>query len=124
MKKIGSRGAARRHASAGRRIIAGLQEILDARASGRPLRETFTVHTVEVQEPGHYDAAAIRQTRAKLNVSQAVFAKIVGVSNILAQSWEQGKRFPDGPSRRVLDEINRDPKHWGGMIRTSSTGRV
>lgn len=101
---------------AGRQIIAALEEIVDAVESGVPLASRFTVHEVEIIEPGEYNARAIRALREKLRVSQPVFAKIMGVSTILAQSWEQGKRFPDGPARRVLDEIKRNPAHWAGLI--------
>jgi putative transcriptional regulator len=63
-------------------------------------------------EPGLYDAKRVRATREKLGVSQATFASIVGVSTILAQSWEQGVRVPSKLARRLLDEINRDPTRW------------
>jgi DNA-binding transcriptional regulator YiaG len=55
-----------------------------------------------------YDAAAVRRTRERLGASQAVFAKLVGVSKVLGQSWEQGARKPSKLARRLLDEINRD----------------
>jgi DNA-binding transcriptional regulator YiaG len=105
-----------RHTKAGRKIIAALQEITDALDSGKPLHEHFTIREVEIVEPGEYDADAIRQTRAKVGVSQAVFAQLVGVSTILEQSWEQGKRFPDATARRLLDEINREPRRWLKML--------
>lgn len=101
---------------AGKKIEAALQEILDALDSGKPLEEVFTVREVEVPDPKHYNARAIREIRAKLGMSQPVFAKLVGISTVLEQKWEQGTRFPDGTARRLLDEINRDPKYWASMI--------
>jgi DNA-binding transcriptional regulator YiaG len=106
---------------AGRSIMTGLRQIQEAYASGEPLAKRFNVRTVEVTEPGEYDAAAVTRTRMKLGLSQAVFARLLGVSTSLAQSWEQGRRLPDRMGRRLLDEINRDPKHWSGMIRESRT---
>ena len=106
---------------AGRQIIAALQEILDAQASGKPMAGMkVTVRDVEVAQPAAYDARAVQTTREKLGVSQPVFAQLVGVSVMLAQSWEQGKRFPDGTARRLLDEINRDPRRFAGYIRKAS----
>jgi putative transcriptional regulator len=112
------------HTKAGRKIIAALQEITDALDSGKPLHEHFTIREVEIAGPREYDAEAIRKTRAKVGVSQAVFAQLIGVSTILEQSWEQGKRFPDATARRLLDEINREPRHWMKMLHPIDEGRV
>jgi putative transcriptional regulator len=79
-----------------------------------------TVRDVEVAEPTDYDARAIVATRHKLGVSQPVFARLVGVSLTLAQSWEQGRRAPHGTARRLLDEINRDPSHFASYIKRAS----
>ena len=101
---------------AGKEILSALLEIKQAIDDGVPLGERFTVREVDVVDPGEYDAANIFRTRAKLGVSQAVFARIVGVSTVLVQFWECGKRAPNALARRVLDEINRDPKRWSKML--------
>ena len=101
---------------AGKEILAALLEIKQAIDDGVPLTERFTARQVEVVDPGEYDAAKICRTRAKLGVSQAVFARLVGVSTVLVQFWECGKRAPNALARRVLDEINRDPKRWSKML--------
>lgn len=101
---------------AGKEILAALMEIKQAIDDRVPLSERFTVRQVEVVDPGQYDAAKICRTRAKLGVSQAVFARLVGVSTVLVQFWESGKRVPNALARRVLDEINRDPKRWSKML--------
>src|SRR5260370_839563 len=107
----------------GARIVAGLKEACDVLERGEPLEAHFTVRTVEsLPEPGAYDAAKVRTTRQRVGASQAVFAKLVGVSKIQAQSWEQGKRQPSKLARRLLDEINRDRSHWRGGI-AGRTGR-
>jgi len=106
--------------AAGRSIMRGLKEIRDAYASGEPLEKRFHVRTVVINEPGMYDTEAIIATRKKLDLSQAHFAKLVGVSLALAQSWEQGRRMPDAMARRLLDEINRQPKHWSAMVHHSN----
>jgi putative transcriptional regulator len=107
--------------TAGARIISALREILDAQESGEPFRGMkVTVRDVEVIRPTAYDARAVLETRKKLGVSQSVFAQLVGVSVMLAQSWEQGKRSPDGAARRLLDEINRNPRHFASYIRKAS----
>jgi DNA-binding transcriptional regulator YiaG len=111
---------------AGKEILAALMEIKKAIDDRVPLSERFTVREVEVIDPSEYDAPRICRTRAKLGVSQAVFARIVGVSTVLVQFWENGKRAPNALARRVLDEINRDPKRWSKMLfpATGSSRRV
>ena len=83
---------------AGKKIIAGLKEIAEALESGTPL------------------ARAIKALRRRLGISQRLFAHLMGVSVILEQAWEQGRRFPNSTARRLLDEMRRDPKRWTDML--------
>src|SRR4051812_69561 len=65
-------GQRRGRPKVGERIMAGMRELEDWMASGRPLEERFTVRTVEMpDEAGRYDAAAVRATRERLGASQA-----------------------------------------------------
>lgn len=98
--------------SLGQRLIASMREVAEALESGRPLQAQLTVRTVEISEPGTYTARKIRQLRTQMGVSQAVFAKLVGVSTVLVQHWEQGVTAPRPTARRLLDEISRDPSRY------------
>jgi putative transcriptional regulator len=60
--------------------------------------------------PPPYDAARIRAIRRVLNVSQGVFAALLNVGLTTVQSWEQGKRVPDGASLRLLEIAERNPE--------------
>lgn len=101
----------------GKRLISRLTDLRDALRSDVPLSERFTVRTARMPAaPSAYDAAAVRRTREKLGASQAVFAKLVGVSKVLEQSWEQGTRKPSKLACRILDEINRDVERWRRRI--------
>lgn len=40
--------------------------------------------------------------RTKLNLSQAAFAGLMGVSLRTIQDWEQGRRKPSGPAEALL----------------------
>jgi putative transcriptional regulator len=40
--------------------------------------------------------------RAKLGLSQAQFARALGISVATLQNWEQGRRQPTGPARVLL----------------------
>src|SRR4051812_12684210 len=108
--------------SAGAKIIEALTELRDVLKSGAPLEDHFTVRTVEVPEPQEFDASRVQAVREKLGLSQAVFAKLVGVSKILVQSWEQGAREPSALARRLLAEMDRNPEHWRKMMVPLSVG--
>jgi putative transcriptional regulator len=109
---------AKRPRRLGDRLTEGMAELVAAMESGQPLERRFTVRTVELpDEPGAYDAASVRRTRDKLGASQAVFARLVGVSTVLVHSWETGTRAPSRLARRLLDEINRNPRRWAAMVR-------
>jgi DNA-binding transcriptional regulator YiaG len=101
---------------AGKKIVAGLQEIAEALETGMPLDRQFTVRHVIVPEPGQHNARTIKALRRRLGISQRLFAHLMGVSVILEQAWEQGRRFPNSTARRLLDEMRRDPKRWTDML--------
>jgi DNA-binding transcriptional regulator YiaG len=101
---------------AGREIIAALTDLHETLAAGIPLSERYMVRKVRFEKPGVYDSKSVAATRSRLGVSQTAFAMLVGVSTTLAQSWEQGRRFPSPMARRLLDEINREPARWRKMI--------
>src|SRR5271157_3390297 len=52
----------------------------------------------------------IRNIRKKLNVSQAEFAQMIGISVRTLQNWEQKRRVPDKPSRILLELAATYPK--------------
>jgi len=106
--------------SVGVRIIEGLTDFRDALKAGEPLEKKFTIRTVDLDlkalDPKSYDQEDVRVTRHKLGVSQGVFAKLMGVSVALVQSWEQGQRSPQLVHCRVLDMMNRDLQYWRGIV--------
>ncbi len=105
--------------SPGQRIIQGLTELVEALECGEAIESRFTVRTVELPaSPSHYTPRKVRATRERLEASQSLFASLLGVSTALVQHWEQGFRKPSRMACRLLDEINRNPKRWQGMMRT------
>jgi putative transcriptional regulator len=102
--------------SVGAEIIEGLTEFRDVLRRGEAIESRFTVRTVELDlqplKPTQYDADSVRATRESLNVSQALFAQLLGVSLDLVQGWEQGRREPKPIACHVLDDINRNRQYW------------
>jgi DNA-binding transcriptional regulator YiaG len=120
-QKIRRRKPTRGLTSKGREIIASLKEALEVERAGIPIESRFTVRTAALpDEPQQYDAIAVRATRERIGVSQPIFAQLIGVSAMLVRAWEQGQRVPARWARRLLDEVNRDPAHWRGMLRKAS----
>ena len=59
-----------------------------------------------VQVPPEFDVKALRR---KLGMSQARFAASFGFGLAAVQSWEQGRRRPEGLARVLLKVIEHDP---------------
>jgi putative transcriptional regulator len=95
--------------------MAELRAIMVSGASPT-FNDRLTARTIEVAEPSLYDAKRIKQIREKLNVSQSVFAKVVGVSDVLVRSWERGAREPAPIARRLLDQISAHPEQFVNLV--------
>jgi len=54
-------------------------------------------------------SALIGEIRDTLNMSQAFFAAVIGVSKKTVESWEYGKGQPSGAAARVLTIAQADP---------------
>jgi len=81
-------------------IRTGLEDAL-AHAKGKSIGAV--VHQIKVPEP---DVAAIR---AKSGLSQAEFARSIGVAVGTLRGWEQGRRRPEGAARVLLALIAKRP---------------
>ena len=57
-----------------------------------------------------YRPVDIKRIRSRLNVSQAQFALMIGVSKATLQNWEQGRREPEGPAKALLRVVDKQPK--------------
>ncbi len=97
-------------------ILYRLRELVDTIRSGHKPEERFIVRVVEIPEPTVHTAATVKAIRDRMGVSQAAFAKLVGVSTILVQSWEQGVRVPSPLAGRLLDTIAENPSAWLGTV--------
>jgi putative transcriptional regulator len=73
-------------------------------------RHRRTLREATVAPPPRYGSARVRRVREGLGLSQPVFAKALNVSVGTVRGWEQGARVPDGPSRRLLEVVERHPK--------------
>src|SRR5437870_1354396 len=80
----------------------------------------FTARTVQIIEPSFHDAKSVRRMRQALNLSQVLFAQLVGVSPALVRAWELGTRKPAPIARRLLDQIRAEPKRFQDLVRATT----
>lgn len=79
-----------------------LQAVRDMRV-GRAARRT----TVQVTRAS--------EARARVGLTQAEFAKLLGVSVRTLQDWEQGRREPTGAAHTLLRVAERHPRVLRGL---------
>ncbi len=75
----------------GLEILEGIREIKIFKAGEIELR------TRTLSEP-----SSAKEIRQQLQLSQAAFAGLMGVSLRTVQDWEQGRREPSGPAKSLL----------------------
>jgi putative transcriptional regulator len=97
--------------------LEGMRELCETLEAGEPIEQKFrvTYYTFDLATPG-YGPADVRRVRALLMMSQANFATFMGVDASTVQSWEQGIRNPSGTARRLMQEVEADPKYWRKRI--------
>jgi len=83
----------------GQEILDGIREIKAHKAGKVALR------TTKFKRP-----APPQRIRAKLQLSQAAFAGLMGVSLRTIQDWEQGRRKPSGPAEALLRIAEQHPE--------------
>jgi putative transcriptional regulator len=81
-------------------LIASLGAVLALTNSGQSLGDGLMI-------PDTLDVAAVRN---KTGLSQAAFARRIGVSVGTLRTWEQGRQRPQGPARILLALLERNPR--------------
>lgn len=107
-----------------RDLNAELLEAARDMAAGRWVRKTdfiprrdgtflrrITLRDGTVEKEGIVRLEDPAAARARTGLSQARFAKVLGVSTRTLQEWEQGRRKPAGPARALLRAVANDPEH-------------
>ena len=83
----------------GLEVLEGIRDVKAYKAGKKTLR------THSFKEP-----APPQVIRSKLNLSQAAFAGLMGVSLRTVQDWEQGRRKPSGPAEALLRIAEQKPE--------------
>ncbi|MCL4805790.1 MAG: helix-turn-helix domain-containing protein [Anaerolineae bacterium] len=83
----------------GLEILEGIREIKAFKRG-----EIEGLRTRELRQPAPPD-----EIRARMGLSQAAFAGLMGVSVRTVQDWEQGRREPSGPAKSLLRVAEKYP---------------
>lgn len=62
----------------------------------------------------------IKRIRQKVNLSQTVFARLLNISVSSIRQWEQGKRYPTGPTKVLLDLLDKEPHALDYRVKRSN----
>ena len=57
-----------------------------------------------------FKPAQIVRMRTRLKMSQAELARLMLISKATLQSWEQGRRKPEGPALALIRVMNKNPE--------------
>lgn len=92
-----------------RRLFDELMEGVDAMRQEREGKVTLRSHQVEDLPPLEIDAKLIRDTRERLHVSRAVFARRLRVSTRTLENWEQGRARPNAQAAALILMVRQFP---------------
>jgi putative transcriptional regulator len=92
-----------------RKLFDELLEGIDAMRAQREGKITLRSHEVEELPPLEVDADLIRDTRERLHVSRAVFARRLRVSTRTLENWEQGRARPNAQAAALILMVRQFP---------------
>ena len=91
------------------------RRLVDARRQEREGKITLRSHQVEDLPPLEVDAELIRDTRERMHVSRAVFARRLRVSTRTLENWEQGRARPNAQAAALILMVRQFPDTLGRL---------
>ena len=92
-----------------RKLFDELIDGITAMQQQRVGKITLRTHEVEDLPPLDVDANLIRDTRERLHVSRAVFARRLRVSVRTLENWEQGRARPNAQASALILMVRKFP---------------
>lgn len=89
------------------KIKKGLEDAIEFEKGNYKLAKT---RKLKIEPIPVYSAEDVKQIRNNLNMSQSIFAVILGVSKKTIEAWEAGTNTPNGSAKRMLQIICIDRK--------------
>jgi putative transcriptional regulator len=88
-------------------IIKGLEEAL---AFSKGKKTAKRSRDIIISELPMYKGNQVKKIRRKIDVTQKIFAEVLGVSVKTVEAWEGNRNIPDGPAQRLIYAIDNNPK--------------
>ena len=94
-------------------IMDSINELMeDAQGkSAQPLKR----HRLAIANVDTFTPSEIKQTRVNANMTQWMFAMVIGVTPKAVEAWEGGRSRPDGAARRIIGLMAKNPKFADDM---------
>ena len=92
-----------------RKVFDELMEGVDAMRQAREGKITLRTHEIDDQPALEVDADLIRDTRERMNLSRAVFARRLRVSTRTLENWEQGRARPNAQAAALILMVRKFP---------------
>ena len=111
----------------GAEIVDALTESHDTLKEGgaEAVAKRYTVRTVKLDlDPRCYTGEDVRKVRELLGLSQALFARFLGVSVNAVRSWENGGKKPSNMACRFLDEISLRPDVFQARVKEALVSKA
>lgn len=67
------------------------------------------IRIIELKPVPRFEGKEVKEIRNKLNLTQNMFAGLMGVSIKTIEAWEAGKNIPNGTAQRMLELLNENP---------------
>lgn len=83
-------------------LVSGLNEAIESERGNIPLKKTaLTIEPIKL-----YEKERIRDIRNSAGMTQASFARYMGVSPKTVEAWERGTNIPGGSACRLLEILD------------------
>ncbi len=92
-----------------RKLFDELMDGVESMQQQRTGKITLRTHEVDELPPLIVDAELIRETRERLHVSRAVFARRLRVSTRTLENWEQGRAKPNAQAAALIMMVRQFP---------------
>ena len=96
-------------------IITGLNQAVEYAQGACPEAKT---HKIKVEPLEAFKPEEIKLIRTNLQMTQVIFAAILGVSKKTVEAWEQGINSPSGPASRLFKLFKDNPANAQMLIKT------
>lgn len=87
-------------------ILNGLSSALEIVQGKKPAKR---MREVIIPDLPLYKGKDVKRVREKIEVTQKIFAEVIGVSVKTIEAWEGNRNIPDGPAQRIFYALDNNP---------------